>query len=84
MPHDTAAAESRTQGANANVVAMLSLGLRALSARLVLVLALLMCFALFAWAMIGGRSWISVATAVAFALLVFLPVLWRGHHAPNV
>jgi hypothetical protein len=57
---------------------VLSLALEALTARAVILLALVMSFGLFAWAL-AAASWLSVATAAIFAILVFLPVLWRFH-----
>lgn len=61
------------------VATVLSLALQALSAKAVVLLAMTMCFGLFAWAM-ASASWISVSTAAIFACLVFLPILWRSHH----
>lgn len=59
-------------------VTVLSLALDALSAKVVVLLAMVMSFGLFAWAMAVG-TWLSVATAAIFSVLVFLPILWRAH-----
>jgi uncharacterized membrane protein len=49
-------------------------GLTVLSYRILTLLALLMTFALFSWAMVQG-SWIHFAIAGAFGVVIFLPVL---------
>jgi len=49
-------------------------GLKVLSARLMALFGLCMTFGLFTWAMYLG-SWTALATAGAFAVVVFLPVL---------
>jgi hypothetical protein len=62
---------------------VLALALQALSARLVLLVALLMTFGLFAWAM-ARPTVLDFSGAAGFACLVFLPVLWRSHaHSQN-
>ena len=66
--------ESKT----ATMATALSLALQVLSAKVVLLLAMLMSFGLFSWAMAVG-SWVAVLTAAIFAILVFLPILWRFH-----
>ena len=66
--------ESKT----AAMATALSLALEVLSARVVLILAILMSFGLFSWAMALG-SWVAVLTAAIFTALVFLPILWRSH-----
>jgi hypothetical protein len=50
----------------------ISIGIRVLSARLVLLVCLTLTFALFAWAM-WGHTWEHIACATVFAVLVFLP-----------
>jgi uncharacterized membrane protein len=49
-------------------------GLTVLAHRVLTLLALLMTFALFCWAMFQG-SWIHFAIAGAFGMVIFLPVL---------
>jgi hypothetical protein len=51
-----------------------SIGLRVLSARIVLLLALALTFSLFAWAMYWPTHE-RIACATIFALLVFIPVI---------
>jgi hypothetical protein len=46
-----------------------------LSTRVLALLALLMTFGLFSWAMTKG-DWLHFAVAGAFAVTIFLPVLW--------
>jgi hypothetical protein len=53
---------------------VVDVGLRVLSHRFLTLLALIMTFALFSWAMIQG-SWIHFAIAGAFGVVIFLPVL---------
>jgi hypothetical protein len=62
------------------VTAVLTMALQTLSTRIVILLAMAMVFGLFSWAM-WMHEWISVATASAFALLVFLPVFLRSQPA---
>jgi len=50
-----------------------SVGLRVLSARLVLLLTLLLAFTLFCWAM-WDPTWNRIACATIFAVLIFFPV----------
>ena len=52
----------------------ISTGLRVLSARLVLLITLLLTFGLFAWAM-ALPNYERIGIASVFALLVFLPVI---------
>ena len=54
------------------VLLYISVGLQVLSARLVLLLAMLLTFGLFAWAM-ALPGWERIAAATVFAVLVFLP-----------
>ncbi len=63
-------------------VTVLSLALDALSAKVVVLIAMAMAFGLFAWAMAVG-SVIAVITAAVFSVLVFLPILWRAHGNPT-
>lgn len=49
---------------------------RVLSVRVLALLALLMTFGLFSWAMTKG-DWLHFAVAGAFAVVIFLPVLWE-------
>lgn len=42
--------------------------------------ALIMGFSLFVWA-IADPTWIRLAVAVAFAVTIFLPILWRTSKA---
>lgn len=56
---------------------ILSLALRAVSERVILLVALAMVFGLFAWAM-NTLSVLSLSTAASFAVLVFLPILYRS------
>jgi hypothetical protein len=58
-------------------VSILSLALQAVSARMVLLIALLMAFSLFCWSMAVGTT-LSLYIAGSFAVLVFLPILLRG------
>ena len=72
-----------TQSPSSNVgtvTAVLAMALQALTAKVVVILAMLMSGGLFAWAM-GKGDWVALATASSFAILVFLPVLWRQTHA---
>lgn len=52
----------------------LNAGIKVMSARLVLLLSMLLSFALFAWVMAEPEP-LRVAAATLFALLVFLPVV---------
>jgi hypothetical protein len=54
------------------VLLYISVGMRVLSARVVLLLAMLLTFALFAWAM-AVPGWERISAATVFAVLVFLP-----------
>ena len=51
-----------------------SVGLKVLSARLVLMLALFMAFGLFCWAM-WNANYFTIGCAAAFAVLVYLPII---------
>jgi hypothetical protein len=57
---------------------ILSIALHLLSKQVTFILALGMAFGLWCWALWAG-SWISLAGAGGFTLLVFLPILFRGH-----
>ena len=50
----------------------IAVGTRVLSARVVLILAMLLAFSLFAWAL-AMPGWERIAAATIFAVLVFLP-----------
>lgn len=56
--------------------ALMKMAYGAFAARLVIIVALLMAFGLFSWAMWMGTV-LSLCVAAAFALVVFLPVLLR-------
>lgn len=53
----------------------IAIGMRVLSARIVLIVAMLLTFSLFAWAMFLP-GWERVAAATIFAVLVFIPATW--------
>lgn len=55
----------------------MALVLQVLSARAIILLALLMTLGLFAWALAVGTV-LALVDAGLFAVLVFLPVLWNG------
>jgi succinate-acetate transporter protein len=55
---------------------ILSVALQAVAAKVVVIIGLLMVFGLFCWAMFL-HDLIALAVAGAFALVVFLPVLFR-------
>jgi hypothetical protein len=55
----------------------MALVLRVISARAIILVALVMTLALFAWAM-GQGTWLALSDAGLFAVLVFLPVLVKG------
>jgi hypothetical protein len=55
---------------------ILALALRAVAAKVVVLLGLSMAFGLFCWAM-WAHSYIALAIAAAFSMLVFLPLLFR-------
>jgi hypothetical protein len=59
------------------VVAAIQVALKVLGARFLTLLALLMTFGLFAWAMFQA-TWLHFAIAAAFGIVIFLPVLWHG------
>jgi len=58
-------------------VSLLNLALQVVSQRVTVLLTAGMAFALYCWSM-WEHSWISLAIASAFAVLVFLPVLLKG------
>jgi hypothetical protein len=75
--------EASQATSHSTMVTVLSLALQAVSQRIVVLLAMAVTSGLFGWSMYE-RTWISVATAACFAVLVFLPVLIRsGHNAQN-
>ena len=57
------------------IVAAVEVAYKVLAARVMAVLALLMTFGLYAWAMIGASP-LHFGIAGAFGLTIFLPVLW--------
>ena len=57
-----------------SLIAFLTAGMKVLSVRVVLLLVVCMTFGLFAWAMSMPGPY-RLGTAVAFAVLVFLPTL---------
>ncbi len=75
-------AETQTSSSTQVITTVLSLALQALSAKAVILLSMVMTFGLFAWAM-ADKTPISSITAGVFAVLVFLPVLWRQHAREN-
>lgn len=58
-------------------VSVISMALKILAERVLVLLALGMTFGLFCWALWAGTN-ISLITSAVFALGVFLPVLFRG------
>lgn len=56
------------------LIAYLNTGIKVLSVRIVLIVVVLLTFALFAWAMELPGPY-RLGTAVAFAVLVFLPTI---------
>jgi hypothetical protein len=60
------------------VTTAIQVGMRILAARLIVLLSLLMTFGLFAWAM-ALATWVHLGAAVAFGVLIFLPILWGGN-----
>lgn len=60
------------ENVHAKLVFLYRVGLDVLTARLVLLLSLLLAFALFAWAM-SAPDWNRIACATIFAVLIFLP-----------
>ena len=60
------------------LIEFLGAGVRVLSARIVLVMAMLLTFSLFCWALyLPGE--LRLAAATLFALLVFLPIIRLDH-----
>lgn len=60
----------------------IGLALKILAAKALAYLALAMTFGLFCWVM-ATRDWISLTAAATFALMVFLPVLFRTLSHPS-
>ena len=56
------------------LVLWISTGMRVLTARLVLLVTLLMVFGLFCWAM-WNANYFTIGCAALFAILVFLPII---------
>jgi hypothetical protein len=59
-----------------DAASILSIALQVVSNKVLLILGLGMSFGLFCWAM-WMHEWIALAIAVAFAVIVFLPVLFK-------
>lgn len=74
--------ETNQATSHSTMVTVLSLALQAVSQRIVVLLAMGMVFGLFSWAM-WMHTPLSLYTASAFAVLVFLPILWRSHASQN-
>jgi hypothetical protein len=55
---------------------ILALALRAVAAKVVIILGLAICAGLYSWAM-WEHTYIALAIASSFALIVFLPLLFR-------
>lgn len=60
-----------------DAASILSIALQIVSGKVLLILGLGMAFALFCWAM-WMHSWLALAVAGTFAVIVFLPVLFKG------
>lgn len=58
-------------------VSILTLALQAVTARMLILIAMSMTFGLFCWAMFQGTT-LALWVAGAFAVTVFLPVLLKG------
>lgn len=59
------------------MLSILEIGVKYITERLLLIVALVMAFSLFAWSLWMGTL-LSLCVAGAFAILVFLPVLLKG------
>lgn len=70
------APETATMAPALPVAQMVGLALDALAPRALLLTALVMAFGLFAFA-VWQPTWPRLAASAAFAVLVFLPLLWR-------
>jgi hypothetical protein len=62
---------------HSTMVTVLSLALQALSAKLVVMVAMVMAFSLFVVA-VCVRDWLALGAAASFAVLVFLPVFLKS------
>jgi hypothetical protein len=60
-----------------DAASVLSIAMQVVSQKAILILTLGVTAGLFFWAM-WAHSWIALAIAASFAVLVFLPVLLRG------
>lgn len=60
-----------------DAASIISIALGLLAKKLILLVGLGMAFGLFCWAM-WEHSWIALAIAGSFAVIVFLPVLLKG------
>lgn len=74
--------ETSQATSHSTMVTVLSLALQAVSQRIVVLLAMAATIGLFCWSM-WAHTPLSLYTASAFAVLVFLPVLLRSGHAQN-
>jgi len=63
--------------AHATTVAVLSLAIQVVSQRILVILAMLITAGMFGYAL-WAHEWIALVTAASFAVLVFLPILWRS------
>jgi hypothetical protein len=61
----------------ADSASILSIAMQVVSSKIILILALGVTAGLFCWALWLG-TWLGLAIAASFAILVFLPVLFRG------
>jgi len=59
------------------VIKIIRLGLEALSERVFALVSLICSFALFAWVM-EYPSWIRFSTAVAFSIIIFVPLMRKA------
>lgn len=66
----------------AQLLRLIDVLLRALGSRITSLIALLMTFGLYSWAMARG-TWLSFAMAAAFGIGVLLPVLFVGWHGSD-
>lgn len=62
------------------VTTAIQVAYRILAARLTILLGLMMTFGLFAWAM-AQATWVHLGGAVAFGVLVFLPILFGSNRS---
>lgn len=65
------------------VVAAVQVAQKILAERVGVLLALVMTFGLFCWAM-NFATWLHFAIAAVFGITIFLPVLWGAGHKQGV